>query len=579
MFKDILVKSNININAMLTHGSVAVITMLGIGIFFGIENIMMAFPIALTSIVLSRQNLHIKTLSKAFRIILLDVTIVSLAYLASINIFIGIFINLITIFLIIYTVISPYDMAFYKPFIMLYVFTQYNRGDINEFILKILAVIFGVFVVVVIGALIIRDNEKSFLGRNISKSLKLILSQLENIQNSSFDNSITSKCSGVTRDLAYRIYISRHKKYLMTYVGRLEFSLYLDIEYLNIFLEKLNKGNINKEFYSDEIKYIKKITEQFILYCEKKISISDLEKEFDIFNLYMKSSDSESIEKVVNILNDILKSFNQIDKLSRRERNKVYKRWRRSDIDRVRLTFKEYLKPNTIRFKFAMRMSITLTFSLFLAEFLGFYKIIWALITIMSIMQPYYEDTVVRSKDRIRGNIIAIIFTGIIINIVNAKIFTIFILVCSVYLIYAFKEYYKLSLFAAIASICVSSISTNINELIILRVIYVLIGVGIVIIANKTIFPYRLKDGIRQLMSKIMRLNNIFTYDVLGYVTGKNNAHRVRDIIIHSTLLCQKLSLRNAQYNDDNVKKFIDINNRFIVEMGYLLLQEYKYKR
>ena len=42
-------------------------------------------------------------------------------------------------------------------------------------------------------------------------------------------------------------------------------------------------------------------------------------------------------------------------------------------------------------------MSITLTIALLVGEFLGFYKIIWAIITIMSIMQPYYEDTITKA--------------------------------------------------------------------------------------------------------------------------------------------------------------------------------------
>ncbi|HBA03353.1 MAG TPA: hypothetical protein DCW51_04980, partial [Clostridium sp.] len=89
--------------------------------------------------------------------------------------------------------------------------------------------------------------------------------------------------------------------------------------------------------------------------------------------------------------------------------------------------------------------------------FLGFYKIIWAAITIMSIMQPYYEDTIKKAKDRVIGNILGILFTGVLINVADSQIITLGILVISLYLIYAFKEYYKISLFAAMASICIAS--------------------------------------------------------------------------------------------------------------------------
>ena len=62
----------------------------------------------------------------------------------------------------------------------------------------------------------------------------------------------------------------------------------------------------------------------------------------------------------------------------------------------------------------------------------------------MSVIQPYYEQTLLQVKDRIVGNSIAIIFTGIIINLINNKFVTIAILVVSLYLLYGYKEYNKI---------------------------------------------------------------------------------------------------------------------------------------
>ena len=44
------------------------------------------------------------------------------------------------------------------------------------------------------------------------------------------------------------------------------------------------------------------------------------------------------------------------------------------------------------------------------------------------------------------------------------------------------------------------------------------------------------------------------------YLKGSGNVHIIRDIIIHSTLMCQKLYLRNLQYNDTKIDIFIDNN-------------------
>ena len=146
------------------------------------------------------------------------------------------------------------------------------------------------------------------------------------------------------------------------------------------------------------------------------------------------------------IVTSIVEQLKEAKELDSREADRIYKEWERTYLDKPKVVFKEYFVPSSIRFKFAMRMAITLTFSIFIAELLGYYKIIWAIITIMSIMQPYYEDTISKTRERIKGNIIAILFTGIVIHLFHTQWITILILVISLYLLYGFKEYYKISL-------------------------------------------------------------------------------------------------------------------------------------
>ena len=100
-------KLNLNIYSMVKNGTIAVVTLLGCGIFFGVKNIMIAFPIALTSTVMGRQNLQVKTVNKIVKIIIIDIFIVVASFLSSINIYISIPINYISIFIIMYTIVSP----------------------------------------------------------------------------------------------------------------------------------------------------------------------------------------------------------------------------------------------------------------------------------------------------------------------------------------------------------------------------------------------------------------------------------------------------------------------------------------
>ncbi|WP_346935002.1 FUSC family protein [Clostridium sp.] len=574
MYNKLVKKFNMNTYSMIKHGSVAVITLFGVGILFGVKNIMIAFPIALTSTVMGRQNFQVKTFNKAIKIILIDLVIVLTAYFSSINIFWGIPINFFAIFLIMYTIVSPYDLTFYKPFIMLYVFTQYAQVSLGELPLRILSVIFGVLIVV--GASYInRVNERSILGKSMQEAFILINKQFKNILRGEYDNTIEDKCSKIMRDIAYKVYVTRHRRYLTTNLGKVQFQIFINVEYFNLYMIQVYGGIKNSSISWEYIEKLKEIVEDIIELCKDDLELQTIKKSIENF-IRESNKDEEYHLEMSLILENLLSSINELNSIEKRGSNKVYKEWARADIDKTRVTFKEYFRPNTIRFKFAIRMAITLTIALLIGEFLGFYKVIWAAITIMSIMQPYYEDTIKKARERVIGNILGILFTGIFINLVDSRIVTLGILTISLYLIYAFKEYYKISLFTAIASICIASFTENINVLILYRIVYVIIGVIIVVIANRVVFPYRLKDGVEQLIDKIARLNKKLIEDSMEFLKSNKQIHEIRDLIIHSTLLCQKLYMRNLQYNDEEINKFIAINNKYVIEVGYRVLMVYE---
>ncbi|NFI90759.1 FUSC family protein [Clostridium botulinum] len=566
MIDKIINKYHINVYSMLKHGTVAVITMFGVGLLFGIKNIMLAFPIALTSTVLSRQNLQVKTTSKILKLIFVDLVIVLVAFISSQNSYLGIIINFISIFLIMYNIISPYDMAFYKPFIMLYIFTQYARVSLEELPLRILAVIFGVLVIEC-SNIITKVNEKSKLGNSITSSLLLIKNQLNNIIDGKFEEDIVKKCSKIMRELVYKGYITRHKKYLTTNLGRIQFNIYINMEYFNLYLRNVYSEYNNNDIKKNEVEDIINVIDDILYYSNYSITVEELENKINLFK-DMYNNKSRTLTEICNIMNSLKISIKELKELGNKEINKIYSEWEKENIE----SFKESFHKG-MRFNFAMRMAITLTIVLFIGEILGYYKIIWAIITIMSVIQPYYEYTLNKTKERIIGNVMGILFTGIFINLVNIKLVTISILIVSLYLLYGFKEYYKISLFASIASICIASLTENINVLLIYRVIYVIIGVAIVIIVNKKIFPYKLKEGIDELIIKIDKLNTMLINYSIAILNGTENPNKVRNIIIHSTLLCEKLEIRNTNFNDNNINRIANLNNEFVIQVGYRVLR------
>ena len=81
-----------------------------------------------------------------------------------------------------------------------------------------------------------------------------------------------------------------------------------------------------------------------------------------------------------------------------------------------------------------------------------------------------------------------------------------------------------------------------------------------------------------QLVKKILRYDQYLIDTSREYLGKGEGDNYIRDLIIHITLLTQKLYLRNSQYSDESISEFIDKNNEFVVKIGYKVLMVYKKK-
>lgn len=191
----------------------------------------------------------------------------------------------------------------------------------------------------------------------------------------------------------------------------------------------------------------------------------------------------------------------------------------------------------------------------------------------MSVMQIYYEDTINKSKERIIGNLIGIFSFAIIIFLIDSEVVAIITLVISLYLTYGFKEYYKLSTFTTLASISAASISTGFGRIALYRISLVLLAVIIIFLANKFLFPSKIEDGIKILLSQILYFDEVFIEELCKYnktpkknIKSYNTAH---SLLIILALTNEKLFLRNSSLKNKNINSIIRQNNSMVVNLAY----------
>lgn len=574
MINKLIEKFNLDVYSMKQEGSIAFLTFLISWLFFGIENAILAYPIALTSSILRKENFNINPIENTIYFLILDCSLVIFSFISTQNIFFGFFINILTIFFIAYKFSVGYNPLFYKPFLMLYIFSSFYQINFSLLPKRLLSIFFGFSLIIIFHLFINKLSYRSLVNEGISKSLIELSIQVDNILKDSYNVDLQKSISKELDSICYNLYTTRRRKSLTNNIGSIQLKIYIILENLNLELKNLNL------IYSsllNESKIIKSFSKELSLTLNALISyINDeegflkLEKQLERLNKFHEKIPNQFvfIHDISTSLNNLYLYLADINNLEENLKYKAYSSWKNTD--KLQFKFRENLHFGRVKFNFSLRISLTLSLILLLSSIFDLTKISWLGITIMSIMQPYYEDTVRKSKDRFKGNIIAILIITIILNIFQNKIIYFITLTITLYLTYSFKSYYKLSLFTAISAICMASLTYEVNTLAIYRLFYLLLGIIITYLANRILFPYSLDEGIKQLSFKLIRLiNNLF----LELIKNANqNEGLILNLLIHINLISNKLTLRNIQKKYKNIELLLESAQYLSISLSYYVL-------
>lgn len=173
----------------------------------------------------------------------------------------------------------------------------------------------------------------------------------------------------------------------------------------------------------------------------------------------------------------------------------THKKSKDDDKRSIKEMFTTEFHANKIQANFALRMAIGITISMFIGSYFGFQKGMWISATVLSLTQPYYEQTKERIPERIFGTIIgAIAFVIIFYFIVPKSLESMAVLIISY--VYMFVKPYKYQMiFVTLNALSAAMILFNFTVSIPMRIAFMLVGVVIAIIVNKSMRHVKEKIG------------------------------------------------------------------------------------
>lgn len=181
---------------------------------------------------------------------------------------------------------------------------------------------------------------------------------------------------------------------------------------------------------------------------------------------------------------------------------------------------------NSTLFRHALRFTVAILFAYILGTLLGIHNTYWILLTIIVIMRPNYGLTKERSKDRIIGTLIgAVIAIGIVLITQNPIVYSVLAILSLTMAIALLQQNYKSG--AALITINIVLVYSLINPdsflVIQYRVLDTIIGAGIAVVANYTLWPSWEVFNMKQVLLNTLLRNKEYLIATKELYHNKNN--------------------------------------------------------
>lgn len=449
------------------------------------------------------------------------------ATIAATNPYIGFVINIIMLFGIVYQTMNNYSAPMYFPFALSYIFMLMSSpATFNELPWRLFSVIVGSIYILLVQLVLNKNRyEKTIFGTS-QGILGCIKSQINNIVKGSYDNNLDNQVHNLVNIIVKAINDSKSRKKYLTNSNKGILEITLLLENISKYLEKYkNSSTLTLEENHEllEILDLISLIERYYSsqFKNKDVILKDIELLMDRLNgVYC------------NELKGIINKLPHYLEMTKMDTHKS--RW---DSELVLKNAIKKIDPSLYEFKFALKLSITISVVVFLVDILNIEYGRWIVFPMLAIIQPYYDNTLVKAKHRILGTLMGMVLFTILFSVIKDPTARLNTTIIAAYIgVFVTKYQYSTSI-VAISALGASAIRGAGIEILIFRLLFTLLGCLISMIVNKYILHYKFKDSIIDLK---LEYNNVVSElkEAEGDLSDDNNKY---SLLIKKSLIEHKI--------------------------------------
>lgn len=544
------------------------------GKIFGEENTIVGVAGITAMLSLLDADYTINPIKNTIYFVIIEIGLGFFAYLASLNAFLGLIITFIVIFMILYNFTYNTKKPTYVAFTLGYFFMLYTPVSIEELPNRLLGLLVcGLFIM---GAQLLanknkleRESKNGIIDcvESINRELTLILEE-EELDSIDDLNDSTYK---TLRNLSEGIYKRINKNIELPTLLVQYLFISQCLEGINLTLSKIKNDKDNWRFYKKELYSLKSLISYIGDFAEGKICSEDLTVYIEKFLEDDKDIESKNyfiykLKESIKILSRDLKGKNDYS-LENINKDYFY-----SQLIYKLNNLKNNISKDSLKFTFALRAAIVTSVGVFIVGLFDLEYGKWMIFSLSAIVQPYLESSKTKGKDRVVGTVVGLIIFVVLFSIFKDSSARTFIILATGYISNYQTRYRNQMVCTTVSALGGASLVTNVSQLSFERLIFVLLGTGIAVLANKIILPYKMSHVTKNEINKSINLNKKIRNELNSIVMRKSQLDsKFKGMITLNELINKKIYINNATLSSNNVYDFLYNQRMFMDEVRYLI--------
>lgn len=550
-----------------------VATFLAAQFFLGADNIILSIVVFLIALFILNKNFTGSPIRVFSKMMLLTLFIGIVPYIANMNMFTGLPINFIAIFLLLYLLVYRLKKSIYFPFLLGYTLLLCVSPSKHYFYLRLVALAVIAIVSFLIQMTINRKRSSKNKHSHLTDMLSIVYNLIDDAIYNNESNENIKIFNEIVKNWTNEIFEMRNNNFYLDKKEDIELNILTTLEKLKFDIKGLSSQDLNeiniafnikksvctlKKFANNEINIVALNTD----ILDVKTIIDESNKEdFLLYEIY------ESINIIKNLLIEL--KMTSSEKFSLKKSTHDF-------YEHIKI-LKSHFNTNSVRFTFAFRTALTLSVTYFIIQYFDIHHGSWIIYTIASVSQPYNDTLKKRGIHRVKGTVLGALYFLILFTIFKGTIERYIILMLTVYINSFMKTYDKQITYITLLVLGLASLSDPNSAILSFDRIYsVIIGVLVTMVAGRIIFPYYISKETRFLINNYHDIGEDIVEKLLNITKFKHNRLEIKNQTLLAKSIENKIYINNTALDNINLKEFLH-EERYLLVKAQSIINRVEY--